>query len=168
MSIVLEDGSGILNANSYVTEEEFDTYCDDRDITADDGDAEAALIRAAVALDGKYRMKYPGYRTVGRLQGLEWPRTAAYDYEGLTIDTDEIPLEIKNAQCELALRELTEPGSLTPDLERGGNIRSIRAGSVGIDYSGSTVMTVYTIVDQILSKLIGPVYSPYSGKTVRG
>lgn len=169
MPLVTEDGTGILTANSYVTEEAFDTYCDDRNLTPAEGDAESALIRAAVALDGSYRMKYPGYRTIGRGQGLEWPRTAAYDYEGLTIGTNEIPQEIKDAQCEMALRELAEPGSLTPDLERGGYISSMSAGSVSITYGGpGTATTTYTIVDEILSKLIGPTTYGYSGKAVRG
>jgi DnaT-like ssDNA binding protein len=168
MTLVLETGAGIATANSYVDEDFFDTYCDDKSLVPIDGDTEAALIRATTALDNKYRSNYPGYRTLGRAQGLEWPRTAAYDYEGLVINTNEVPIEVKQATCEFALRELEEPGSVTPDLERGGYIRSIRAGSVGIDYGGSSNQTTYTIVDGIMAKILGPVTTAYNAKAVRG
>lgn len=169
MPIIVEDGTFPEGANSYISETDFDTYCDDRAITPTEGaDAEAALIRASVALDGAYRAKYSGYRTLGREQGLEWPRTAAYDYEGMLIGDDEVPQEVRDATCELALREMAQPGSVTPDLERGGWIQSVSAGSVSVTYGGSTNRTTYTIVDAIMSKLLGAVQPFYNARAARG
>lgn len=170
MALVVEDGTGLADANSYVSETDFDAYCDDRAISPTSGDVEAALVRASASLDGAYRAQYPGYRTNTRVQGLEWPRTAAYDYEGNLIPEDEIPKEVTQATCELAVRELASPGSTAPDLDRGGDIRSIRAGSVAIEYgANSTPETIYTIVDGIMASLLGSVApSNYFGSAARG
>ena len=123
-----------------------------------DSDAiDSGLIRATAALDGAYRMIYPGYRTLGRQQGLEWPRTAAYDYEGLVIDTHEVPREVIAATCEIAIREIAVPGSMAPDLAAGGFIRALRAGSVSIEYTGAAyqVQPIYTKINDIMASLIG-------------
>lgn len=158
MTIVVEDGTGLASANSYVSGDELATYCEDRAITlasSDDDAIEAALVRATAAIDGGYRMAFPGYRASARDQALEWPRLAAYDYEGILIDGTSVPPEVKQATCETAIRELADPGSMTPDLERGGFIRRMKAGSVEIEYGGNNNQTVYTIIDGILSRITG-------------
>jgi len=158
MTIVVEDGTGLSNANSYVSGDDLTTYAEDRAITlasTDDDTIEAALVRATAAIDGGYRMSFPGYRVQGRDQALEWPRLAAYDYEDILIDSTSVPDEIVQATCEAAIRELTDPGSMTPDLERGGFIRRMKAGSVEIEYGGNNNQTDYTIIDGIMSKIIG-------------
>lgn len=175
MAIVIEDGTGVVGANSYASENDADTYFEDRDNTdwnnySGTGDKEAALIRATTALDNMYRYQYTGYRTFGRDQMLEWPRTAAYDYEGILIDTQEIPIEVIQSTCEFAVRELMDPNSILGDLEQGGNlIQSLQAGSVSITYAGaSNPNTVYQTVDTIMSKLLGPMTASFTGVTVRG
>jgi hypothetical protein len=169
MTMVVETGTGIANSNSYVSTTDFETYCDDHGYTIPSGDEESALVRATLALDAAYRANYPGYRTLGRMQGLDWPRTAAYDYEGYVIDTLTVPREIIWSTCEMGLREITTPGIMQPDLKRGGFIRSMRAGSVEIVYGGSSNRTIFTIVDGIMSSLLGSVSSAsISGTAVRG
>jgi hypothetical protein len=69
----------------------------------------------------------------------------------------------------MGLREITTPGIMQPDLKRGGFIRSMRAGSVEIVYGGSSNRTIFTIVDGIMSSLLGSVSSAsISGTAVRG
>lgn len=172
MTIVVEDGTGLSTANSYVSGDYLVTYAEDRAITlasSDDDAIEAALVRATVAIDGSYRLSFPGYRAQGRAQGLEWPRFSAYDYEGLLIDGESVPDEVARAVCEAAIRELESPGSMTPDLERGGFVRRMKAGSVEIEYGGSSNQTTYTIIDGILAKIIsgGVTTSSMFGATVR-
>jgi hypothetical protein len=149
-----------------------DTYCDDRSITDwttnTTGDKEGALIRASAALDGIYRPRYPGYRSNFRNQGLEWPRTMAYDSEGILVAGNTIPIEVIHATIEAAVRELVTPGSILPDLERGGDIRTLQAGSVRIEYGANAVpYTAFTVIDGIMSSLLGAA-SPYSARTARG
>ncbi len=167
MGITVEDGTGIADANAYCDEDFLDTYTDDRAITLADGDAEAAIIRASAAIDAIYRGRFPGYRTHGRRQGMEWPRVAVYDAEWLPIANNEIPIEIKNAVCEFAIRELIEAGSSMPDLDP--TLRSVQAGSVRLEYAANAnPQTIFQLVDGILARLLGPTPSPFVGYATRG
>lgn len=172
MGIIVEDGDGIEDANSYASEDDLGTYSDDRGITLASGDAEAALIRATAFIDARYGSSFAGYQKSGRSQGLQWPRSAAYDAGDWLIPEDEVPKEVIQATCEAAIRELTSPNSLMPDLERGGAIQSIRAGSVGITYaSNASSKTTFTLIDGILSNVLtgnGGSGGGLFGKVVRG
>jgi hypothetical protein len=171
MTLVVETGAGLSNSNSYVSVDAFETYCDDRAITLASGDEEAALIRATSYLDNTYRTRFTGYRTKRREQALEWPRVGAYVYipnnssdmayaGGFDpaydyIAQDVIPIEIINATCEAAIRELSSPGILAPDLDRGNAVRRLKAGSVEIEYGASaTATTTFQAIDLALSGLL--------------
>lgn len=186
MALVVETGAGLANSNSYATESTFDTYCDDRAITPTTGDAEAALIRASSWIDNTYRSRFTGYRKNRRLQALEWPRIGAYVSTGNNssawpgdeygyynpaydyIPSDSVPIEIVRATCEAAIRELAEPGSLNPDLERGGAVKRLKAGSVEIEYAGSaSFTTTFQAIDGIIAGLLGP-SSAYTARAGRG
>jgi hypothetical protein len=172
--MVVEDGTGLTGANSYASESTADSYFDARgntDWATGTGDKEAALVRATASLDGLYRARFQGKRTHGRDQNLEWPRVQAYlihglqhsyyttaltDAEGNEIASNVIPVEIINACCEMAVRELIEPGSMQPDLDRGGAIKRMVAGSVEIEYGdNATATTAFSLIDGILAPLIG-------------
>ena len=189
MAIVVEDGSGIANANSYGSEDELSTYADDRGYTLGSGDAEAALIRATMFIDS-YRFRFPGYRVKGRGQGLEWPRFNAFsqvpstgrdlpipnyhsqnvNFGVVLIPANEVPLEIKQATFEAAIRETVTPNSMQPDMDRGGLIKSIKAGSVAIDYADNAPAGSSTqVIDNILSGiLLGGSGDGMFGSTARG
>jgi hypothetical protein len=65
---------------------------------------------------------------------------------------------------------LIEAGSAAPDLDRGGQIQSFRAGPVSVTYgAGATAQTVFSVVEGIMASLIGTA-SPFafSAKAVRG
>lgn len=169
MAFTIEDGTGVADANAYVTETELGTYADDRAVTLASGDAESAIVRATTYIDATYRTRFVGYKTNGRDQGLEWPRTGVLDAQYFPIANDEIPIEIKNATCEAAIRELTTPDSLLADLERGGQIRMLKAGSVEIEYgANATPTTTYRVIDGILSGLLGAASASFVGTAVRG
>jgi hypothetical protein len=196
MALVVEDGSGLANAESYVSVADCVTYAANRALTFSDTDmaaAEAAMRRATSAIDNRFRSRFVGYRTRRHSQALEWPRTGAYYYTpqagdmpfgmlggygygygygyGLyeydQIDAGVIPVEIKNAVCEAAVRELAVPGALAPDLDRGNAIRTMKAGSVQIEYeAGAPRTTVFLAIDQALSGLLTPA-TPFSGTAAR-
>jgi hypothetical protein len=170
MAFLVEDGTGIEGATSYASEDDADTYWEDRNNTDWTGtDKEAALIRATHSLDYMYRGRFPGLKTNGRAQSLEWPRSEAYDAEDEEIAEDEIPQEIIDATCELALRELIEAGSTMPDLDRGGHIRRVKAGSVEVEYAGgATATTTYSKVDGILAGLLGTAPASFMATSDRG
>lgn len=158
MSLDVEDGTGKANAESYVNVADCEAYCAARGLTFASGataDKESALRRATTAIDALYGNRFAGARLNGRAQSLSWPRSGAYDANGEEIASDEIPVEVIRATCEFAVRELAEPGATMPDLERGGAVRSLKAGSVSIEYAGNaTARTVYSVVDGILATLL--------------
>ena len=127
--IIVEDGTGLSTAESYITVAYADTYHSDRGETSwsgTDAAKEAALRRALAYLDGRYGPRFNGLRRLGREQALMWPRVGASDSEGWIIDSDVIPEELKRAQAEAALRELEEPGSLAPDVSTAGSVTMVR------------------------------------------
>ncbi len=169
MAILVEDGTGLAESNSYVGESDFGVYCDDRGITPATGDAEAALVRATQWIDATYGARFPGSRLNGRDQALQWPRSSASDLSGNLIADDEVPVEVINATCEAALRELTELGSLAPDLDRGGQIKELQAGSVRLVYgSNASATTTFQVIDGILAGLIGGSQVGFTAHAVRG
>lgn len=128
---------------------------------AGDADAqEAALRRATMWVDGTYRARFPGTRTDGRDQLLEWPRTGASDVYGTAIPNDEIPREIVNATAEAAVREATTPGGLMPDVTPGQLRTLTRVGSLGWTPQPGAIgaaaqKPVILAIDSLLSSLIG-------------
>ena len=156
--MIWEDGDGIEGANSYATLDMAAEYCAARGLifpTSPSAPGEAALVRGSTAIDARYGSSYPGDRAHGRDQGLLWPRTGAYDADGWLIPEDEIPVEVINATIEAAIREYAVPNSMMPDLERGGDIQSIRAGSVGITYSSNaSAKTTFTLIDGIMAPIL--------------
>lgn len=175
MALVLEDGTVVAGANSGLSVADADAYHLARGNTAwtsvsssPDQGKSAALIRGTAAIDAKYRARFPGAKVGGRDQGIQWPRTGAYDADGNEIASDEIPQEYKDAIAEAALRELVEPGSMMPDLERGGDIRSLKAGSVAIEYGGAApATTTFSIIDGILAPLLGSAQASFVASSVR-
>ena len=169
MPLILEDGTGTAGGNAYADETILGVYCDDRAITLADGDAEAALIRGRIYIDAVYRMRFVGYKTHGRSQGCEFPRTGVLDSQYFPIANNEIPQELIDANCEAAIRELAAPFSMLPDLERGGQIRRLQAGSVAIDYgANATAITTYRVIDGILGNLLGALGQGFTAQTIRG
>jgi hypothetical protein len=153
----------VATADEYFGRRQNDTW-----MAENEGDREAALIRATQAIDALYRGRFPGSRTDGRTQPLEWPRSQAYDIDDEEIADDEIPQEVIDATCEAALRELVEAGSMMPDLDRGGGIKRVKAGSVEVEYNGAaSATTTFSLIDGILAPIVGNP-SKYYGRAVRG
>jgi hypothetical protein len=171
MTLVVETGAGLANADAYVSVAGFDSYFAARyplDAQFVIEDREKAVRRATMWVDARYRSRFPGERLQGRLQALEWPRSGACDNAGWAVAHDAVPSEIIAATCEAAQRELTEPGILAPDLERGGAVKRIQAGSVEIEYGANSIAaTLFTTIDNVLGSLL-VAQSPYSGRAVRG
>lgn len=135
MAFVVEDGTAKVDATSYITVNEADDYFADRGVigwTGEDLIKQAALIRATDYIDGRFGQRFIGTKKT-TVQALAWPRTDAADFE----DTD-IPVKLRFACCEYALRALT--AELAPDLK--------------IDASG--VIAVAT------KKKVGPIETEFS------
>jgi hypothetical protein len=181
MPLIVEDGTAKGDAESYVTTDAVVAYATARGrlwLPESPALAEAACRNATTWLDGTYRDRFPGYKRRGRGQGLEWPRISAYVPDSgiqgwalVPIPETEVPREVLWATCEAAIKELSEPGSLSPDMDVGGLIQSVQAGSASVTFAGGGLSTSgarsFPVIDIILRSLL-PETNPYSGRTGRG
>lgn len=169
MSLVVEDGTGKADAESYATIDTVSDYAvkfGKTFATSPAAPAEAACRVATRWLDATYRARFPGCVT-NTDQALEWPREGVC-YRGAELPSDAIPQQIIDAFCEAAIRELATPGTLAPDIEAGASISEIAAGSVDIKYGGPVRLNAtFQQIDGILAGLLGSAPSPYSAKAAR-
>ena len=99
--LIIEDGTIIANANSYTTDAELVAYAAARGLTIDATESARDIlqIKATDFLEGKI---YIGSKVEPDNQYLMFPRSNVYAFER-TIDSDEIPRELKYAQMEAAI-----------------------------------------------------------------
>lgn len=156
--LIVEDGSIVADANSYVTYDYVLSYHALRGNSAWAAGSELnqqyAIIRATQAVDSIYKGKWKGAPTEYGTQELEWPRQNV-DVNGTELDDDLIPTALKKAVCEAALRELASANSMTPDLDRGGEIKRVKADTVEVEYmDGANSTTTFTAIDGLLADLV--------------
>lgn len=98
MALIVEDGSIVDGANSYVSLTEIKAYCEARglELPAEDADIEVMAVQAFDYLEAK-----DGWKgcTVIPNQRTDWPR------DGVVVDryplpSTEIPWQLKEAQCQ--------------------------------------------------------------------
>lgn len=106
MALVIETGTIVNGANSYVDVAEFDLYLTSRNLVIDktNEEKEALLINACDELLA-YEERFKGLR-VDASQELSWPRQNAY-VNGFLLNADIIPSELKKAQMQLAYESVT-------------------------------------------------------------
>lgn len=163
MPLVVEDGSVVDGAESYVSVIDAAAYAESRGLAfqpSPEASAEAALRRATTWLDATYRSRFTGRRRNGRAQSLEWPRIDAEDAEGNAISDEEVPVEIVHACCEAAVRELANPGALSPDVTLGRVMKSASVdGAVSVEFMAvggvEGQRPIASVIDDILGSLIG-------------
>ncbi len=122
MALIVEDGTGLSTAESYISVADASTYFTNRGVTAwaalDEGEAETnreAYLRLATDyMIQMFRNRWEGVRYTED-QALDWPRMGVVR-DSWQVDTDEIPEEVKRACAELALK--ASSGSLAPDLKQ--------------------------------------------------
>jgi len=169
VEFVLETGTGASNSTSYVSLTDFRTYAENQgyDISTltDDEILKALLNNATKVLDSYYMEFFPGIKFT-RSQALQFPRGDATDYYGYDIAENEIPIEMKNAECEMAYAKHTGT-DLQPIVDTSYNLQSesikvdvieekkTYVTSGGAEYDRDTI----TAVDDALVGLIGNISS---------
>lgn len=96
--VVVEDGTIVPGANSYVSVAELDQFISDRGYTWAGADKEAFLYRSMDWIESR---QYQG-NVVSSAQPLLFPRTGVC-YRGFLLPSDEIPALLKKAQLTLAI-----------------------------------------------------------------
>lgn len=102
MALIVEDGSVVTDANSYVTRAEIITYAAARGVVIADDDTTDILAIAATDYLESFRAQYKGAEVLPGLQPLAWPRDGVV--AGFYIvGNDTVPQSIKTAQIILAI-----------------------------------------------------------------
>jgi len=157
---IVETGTGATDANAFWDVASVDAYHSTRGNAAWVGDnalKEAAIVRATAFLSVSYQ--WQGYKLKGRPQALAWPRYGAVDRENWAIGPNEIPIEIKYATAEVALRELIVPGSMSPDFVASEQVRRDKVGDLETEYlnantSADGARPVLLIVRDLIGNLL--------------
>lgn len=157
MALTIEDGTGVANADSYVTVAECEAFAIAYFGASLNGNAshkEAALRRAALFINS---LPFKGTRTFARDQGLAWPRKDATDGEETDIPEEEIPQEVKDAQCILARVEFQSPGLLAPTVTLSDKKTLIEVGGIKFQprASPNTIEAARPVVTQAIDLLQG-------------
>jgi hypothetical protein len=163
---------GGATSNSFASLAEAATYFDQRiplpTPWVASGDASArALIMAARVLDGlagahrtlhvigdaRYYQSTPRWTgaPATATQRMTWPRTGMFDRNGNPIAEDAIPLDLKNAQAELAGQLLMTDTTLDNSVSVGG-ITNIKAGSVSLSFN--EMIARHVIPDGVAEMLV--------------
>lgn len=101
--LIVEDGTIVAGANSYVTDDEFKAFADSQNysVPATQPDREALLMKAYSHITLTYEQQLQGQRVSVNQTG-SMPRKYVYAY-GFSVPSDSIPNDFKNAQMLAAL-----------------------------------------------------------------
>lgn len=163
MSLIVETGSGLPNAESYTSVADADAYFIARGSTEwtailpTTAAKEIALRLATQAIEVWFVGRWLGTR-INQTMSLSWPRYSVYEDDGYSVSSSAVPQRIKDATCELALRQV-QGDSLIADLSEPGSIagESVTVGpiSVATQYAGGKSQEKqYSIVDGLVSPYI--------------
>ncbi|MDV6347474.1 DnaT-like ssDNA-binding protein [Nitrosomonas sp. Is35] len=123
MAIVVEDGTGKSNAQSYLSLADVDSYFAARGIAAWTGAnsaKEAALIAATEYIDIRWGDLLKGSLEFPDTQALLFPRLNIYDNEDRALTG--IPQRLERATAEYALISLSQSLMPNPTIESSGKI----------------------------------------------
>lgn len=143
VTLVVEDGTGLSTANSYLTAVEADAllcvnpvmYATWTALTPTEMDT--YLVWASNYIDTYVQWK--GYKTV-ETSGLRWPRECVVDCDGILIASDAIPNQVKIAVAQLAIfltaSESAQSGGNSSAAPAG--IKRVKADVVEVEYFGES------------------------------
>lgn len=134
MTLILEDGTGKADANTYASVETLKAYAKARGATVPSSPAEceALLIKAMDYMRG---LDYIGDRAT-RDQALDWPRYNVV-IENFPYNSTTLPRQVEQAQCALAIEaQKTELLPTTPGNTSGPVIEKT-VGPVTFKYANA-------------------------------
>lgn len=161
MTLTVEDGSGLDDADAYAAIATLSTYHAKYTAGTDWADAtstaqELAIVQATQALDAWFGGTWRGRRKV-ETQALDWPRSGARDDDGYLVDADSLPVALVNATAVLALKALT--ATLVPDVTEPSAItsesKSVGPISKSVTYAGAKALAPhYSLAMSLLRELV--------------
>lgn len=149
--LIVEDGSSKVDAESYASVADADTFLSSRGMTIwselSEPEKEQALRRAADYMTAEYRPKWLGRRS-SAVQSLDWPRTDVTLDDVGVIPQNFVPREIVRACIELAFRAAS--GELLDDEE--GRVIEETIGPITTKYDRTvSARKKFVLVDNLLN-----------------
>jgi hypothetical protein len=158
VTVIVEDGSGVASSNSYVsivtiTDWVLTNPHDSTWAALTDAQKNGYAVMACRVLNEQ--MDWDGWQTDAD-QSLDLPRSGMTDKNGNSIDNNEIPFEVQNAQCELA--RLLAIADRTADPDTAG-------------YKEITVGPIKVIADKtdrpaVMADAVWNMISPFGSKSI--
>ena len=167
MSLVTEDGTGKSDAESLCSVAVADAYHLVRgnsawDLLDNTDEKEPALRKATDYMIAAYRDRWDGVR-YSEDQALDWPRSGVVR-DSWQVDTDTVPVEVRNACAELALKSAS--ATLLDD-QTQGVIRE-KVGVIEVEYSENSPQgTRYKQIDAMLRPFLSSTGNGCNVKMVR-
>lgn len=160
MTLIVENGTGMADAESYISVADADTYHSKL------GNATWAVLTTTVKeqllrkatnyMIEAYRTAWAGYRK-NDTQALDFPRinvprldTGVYNY----YDEDSVPKEVKDACCEFAFK--ANSSVLSADIDRLTKREKVGVLEVEYDNNKGSPVKRYVAMDNLLAPLLNP------------
>ena len=138
MALIIEDGSLVVGANSYVTIAEAIQYATERReaFPTDEAEVESLLHNAMDYIEAK-RRSFAGQK-VSSLQSTQFPRLNCR-IDGVAFPSNAIPRELKLAQCQLAV-DCYGLGELSPTTTGYATSRE-KVDVIEVEYAAGSTMS---------------------------
>lgn len=173
MALTVEDGTGLANADSYVSIADVTAHLTKFETSATvalwtgetTADQERACRGATRYLDLTYGSRYPG-RRINETMSLAWPRSEVYDSDGYLLDDDALPTALVEACCDLAYRlsqgadPLADQSSPATIASESVTVGPITTSKTYLGGKSTIARTSYPTVSRTMAKLL------LSGNTV--
>jgi len=171
MTLIIETGGGLADADSYASVAAADARCAAFGIATwavhDEAAKEIALRAATSCMVAIYRMRWAG-RRARQGQALDWPRYNVCA-DGFPVASDIVPAEVAAACIDLAVRSAAGE-ALLPDLDTGNNqIKKDKTGPLETEYFQNNVDAAarFVAIDAALAPYFGSTGGGNSFKVVR-
>lgn len=144
-TLIVEDGSNVPNANSYISLADTLTYFNNKNdqtfLAASTDQQAGALFRAGQGLDFWLNGRWRG-RRANAVQALDWPRRDVCDSDGYPVSSTTVPAKVKLAQAEVAKIEMTT-SFIQQSVDRSNNIQKQTVGPIDITYMPTAPSITY-------------------------
>ena len=161
MPLVVEDGSIVAGANSYVSTTELSDYLTDRELTTTV--TPGMLIRGADYVNS-YRKLFKGFKLTAIDSNMQWPREyVEIDYD--LLPNNLIPDCIKDAQIQVAIEIALDRDPHTTQAQR--TIRKEKLDVLEVEYDPVASPFESQYKYRKIKSLLFPVLINYYGRVTR-
>jgi hypothetical protein len=143
MALIIEDGTGVSGANSYITVAEARAFADLRNLLLPSGDAQLEIL-IVKAFDYLEALDYKG-EEANPPQDASFPRKNLY-IQGVLFSESQVPFKLKQAQCQLSFEatsfDLQPTGDGREVLKEKVDVIEVQYAEKGISVARPTFIKV--------------------------